>query len=192
MFDIRINLQAQGQASVEGLIMVSLMVILLSSLHWLGQLRAAALDLLNESTFVAFSGLMAGQSQGIDQLPILDSPYSERYQRVAKELGVDAFVHVRGSASLRAEPVRHIPKRLRQAELDIARHSYVVTGVGVPATLLDAQVVISGAQIIWKDTAALSKGLVSSQSHAMNSTDQVWRRRSWTSDWLNPWAELRP
>lgn len=186
-------LRQRGQALVEALLMLPLLMLAFLAVAWVGKLQFAAQEMAQASRKAAMSAA-AG------------APVASRLARAAL-VGYDRALPgaiASGNARLQAEwfgADLRLVSVTAQARLSgarpweaaqIQRRTSVAVGAGHAYGDDDTRRRIGSAPTAWGRAADHSLSLARSVGGLAARVDAPWRRRAISLDWLSPWADVVP
>lgn len=206
--------QAQGQATVEALLIIVFGFLLVLGIHHIGQLRSHTLHLIGESHFLSFvpnripDALDSSSASSTVSLETLakphsndeplqyryatvrlgDSAYSATQLELENQLGFDSATLLRASAQSAPSLRSKLPALGLTAKVGLTRHSFLLSGYGQADSTMAAQAKIAGSDALWQKSFSRSSELVNHSVATLQSIDQAWGRASLTTSWLVPWA----
>lgn len=190
-----VRVHQAGQAVVEALLLLPLMVALLWAVSWVGGLQLSAQQMAQLSRKAAMSGALGQSLASYDSredasltrrtaaLPGVAQPrlailqhewFGERLQL----LSVHARTRVPGLGAWQALP--------------ISRHTHVAIGAGHAHGDADARRRIGNASSAWRQAERDSLAQARRLGPIARRVDGAWGRRALQTDWLSAWADLVP
>lgn len=191
----RIFRRQQGQAVIEALLMLPLLVLLLWAVPWIGGLQFAAQEMAQASR----KAVMAGA---------LGQPLQDRHTVTGMELsGRTALLPGVAPAQVAAlqdewfgEGLRLLSAMASTARRDrdnaawlrITRRTHVASGAGYAHGDADAQRRIGKAPTSWRKAESASLAQARRLKPVLDRLDGPWRRPGLSLDWLSEWADVVP
>jgi len=190
MKPFQIDLQ-RGQAMLEAIFILMILVTLLFSIQFTGRLRTDSLELLGESsyqTFLTSERPAARHSISFDQtatkgllkiyskqLLYVDDPGVIQIRKIPNTLSEDRFA----------------ASRLYRA-LPIQRTSYLYINGGESRSAGEVQSRIADSTAAWRDVTMPTHRLLQPYVPSLAKIDAPWRRGVIHMDWLSRWAGQSP
>lgn len=180
----------RGQAMVEALLLLPVLILMLLAIAWLGRTRFTALTLLQASRTAAMSIARGARVE------IRDVPGGGRLQVVADSDGDgDAWQDQWWAADARrvsATSQADISGGAGWSDVRLTRRIIVAAGAGSARDEGEAQRRIGAAMTPWSRAAVHSEALARVVVPAVDAVDAPWRRSSLSLDWLSSWADVAP
>lgn len=183
----------RGQALVEALLMLPLLMLAFLAVGWVGKLQLAAQEMAQASRRAAMAsaagaplarsngfGGQAGRSQS---MPGATASGNAGLQ--AEWFGADLQL-------LAVTAQTALPGSVHRDAARIARRTSVAAGAGYAHGDDDAQRRIGAAPTAWRRAADRSLPLARSIGGKVGRVDAPWGRPAITTDWLSSWADLVP
>ncbi len=191
----RIAARQRGQAVVEALLMLPLLVLLLCAVPWIGGLQFAAQEMAQASRKAAMAGALGRPLQdlravtdmnlsgGADLLPGVVPPQVAALQDEWFGAGLK-LLSVTASTGRRD---RDAPAWLR-----ISRRTHVASGAGYAHGDADTRRRIGKAPVAWRNAESASLVQARRLKPVIERLDAPWKRPGLSLDWLSAWADLVP
>ena len=185
----------RGQAAIEALMIIIFGFMLVMGVHHLGQMRSESLHLLGESYFLSFLPQKIVNVLGSSSITerhatvrLAGLTYSAQQREIEQQLGVDSTTLLRASASSVSRVRSNVFTLDEDRQIALARHSFLLSGVGQAESSQAAQAQIAGSAMLWQESFVPSQQLVNSSALSFEAIDRAWGRPKLTSEWLLPWA----
>lgn len=186
----------RGQALVESLLMLPVLMLAFLAVAWVGKLQFAAQEMAQASRKAAMSAAagapvaspqtraaLAGHDRALPGVAASAASGNARLQ--AEWFGADLrLVSVIAQASLTGTGPWDAAR--------IQRRTSVAVGAGHAYGDDDARRRIGAAPTAWGRAANHSLSLARSVGGLASRVDAPWRRPSISQDWLSPWADVVP
>jgi hypothetical protein len=175
------NFQA-GQAMIEALFILLILMTLMFAIQYSGQLRSHSLSLLGESSYLSFI-----KSTKKNVLPELsNAELSEQLlqikeHRLLKVQSNQSDVPYKKSAAHRFFPFS-----------PIQRSSYLQINAGDSFSAQETQNRIARSTSAWSGVANKTHSVIHPQRPFLSKIDAPWGRGLLTTDWLTGWAGQSP
>lgn len=180
----------RGQALVEALVLLPLLILSCMAVAWLGQLLfiAQAAGVASRSAAMvaaAGGGIPARSGALVLARSSVDAEDSRLAPRLAEWLGADVRqVSVTAHAEVAGAGL--------WGALRIERRTRVAAGAGNADGDEDVSRRIGAAAISWAQTAQRSLSLAREISGQVMVADRPWSRPALSQDWLSSWADVAP
>lgn len=191
----RTGRRQQGQAVVEALLMLPLMVLLLWAVAGIGSLQFSAQQTTQASRKAVMSGALgkplqelrppAGMGLSSDAIA-LPGGATQRVSALQDEW-FGAGLHML-SVEVRTQPRAGDPS----AWLPIARRVSVASGAGYANGDADAQRRLGAARTGWRQSGETSLSAATRMQRPVDRVDGPWGRTKLSLDWLSIWADVVP
>ncbi|MGE8656931.1 MAG: TadE/TadG family type IV pilus assembly protein [Achromobacter sp.] len=172
----------RGQAMVEALVLLPVLILMLLAIAWTGKVQYRALTLIQSSRRVAMSiamGVPAG-ARDTARLQVTDD---------AAGAGAWWWGPVRRvSATSRAD----VTGVAAWGGVRLARRLSVAADAGNARDERDTQRRIGASAAAWGRVAADARILARAIAPAIAAVDVPWRRPALSLDWLSSWADVVP
>ncbi len=190
-----VALRQKGQAVVEALLMLPLLVLLLCAVPWIGGLQFAAQEMAQASRKTAMAGALGRPLQdlratsnmklsgGAELLPGVAAPRISALQNEWFGAGL-SLLSVTASTERRD---RDAPAWLR-----VARRTHVASGAGYAHGDADTQRRIGNAPTSWRSVESASLSQARRMKPVIDRMDGPWGRPGLSLDWLSAWADVVP
>ena len=166
----------QGQALVESVLIMLLLIGLLIAIQSTGRLRSQSLVMLGESSYQTFllsrDKPSAQHSYTLHTAPLskLKNTFSQQLLQVHEE-GLVQFKHAQGK---------------------LHRSSYLFVNEGRSDTAREVQTRVENSKDAWHGVASQTRALLRPVTKSLKQVDLPWGRASLTTDWLNRWVGQTP
>lgn len=175
------NLQV-GQAMVEALFILLILMTLMFAIQYSGQLRAHSLALIGESSYLSFvkstkKNILPERSNTELSEQLLEI----KEHRLLKVQSNQSDVPYKRSAAHRLFPYS-----------PIQRSSYLQINAGDSPSAQETQARIARSTTAWSEVANKTHRLINPQSPSLLKIDAPWGRGLLSTDWLTGWAGQSP
>lgn len=183
----------RGQALVEALLIVPMLIVAFLAVAWIGKLQFSAQEMAQLSR----RAVMAAASGAPVASPQTGASVAGRAQAMAGGMASAnaALQNEWFGAELRLMSVSAQTAVAGTARWDAARiqrRTSVATGAGHADGDDDARRRVGAAPTSWGRAANRSLSLARSVGGAVGRVDAPWGRPAISTDWLSPWADLVP
>ncbi|CAB5516942.1 hypothetical protein LMG26857_06024 [Achromobacter anxifer] len=188
-------LHQKGQAVVEALLMLPLLVLLLCAVPWIGGLQFTAQEMEQASRKAVMASALGRPLQdlrtatnmklwsGAESLPGVAAPRISVLQDEWFGAGL-SLLSVTASTERR--------DRDASAWLRIARRTHVASGAGYAHGDADIQRRIGRAPTSWRNAEGASLSQARRMKPVIDRMDGAWGRPGLSLDWLSAWADVVP
>lgn len=181
----------RGQAMLEAIFILMILVTLLFSIQFTGRLRTDSLELLRESSYQTF---LTSERPPARPASDLDKNATKGLlQTYSKQL---LYVDDPGVIQVRKTPTpsntgRFAASRLYRA-VPIQRTSYLYINGGESRSASEVQSRIAHSTSAWRDVTMPTQRLLQPWVPSLGKIDAPWRRGVLQMDWLSRWAGQSP
>lgn len=175
------RLQA-GQAMLEALFILLILMTLMFAMQYSGQLRAHSLALLGESSYQSFL-----QSLKKYMPP---NPPSTQLSEQLLEIKGDSLIKIQANQS--DTPYKRSAANRLFSYSSLQRTSYLHVNAGESRSAQEVQSRIARSKSAWSDTADISHSVLEPHNVPLAKIDAPWGRGRLTTDWLTGWAGQSP
>lgn len=179
---------SSGQATLEAMVLISLGILFLFSIHSIGTLRSQTLDLLGKSTYLSYLSRNEISNDSSRVVSLKNAVYAPAVQTISQELGVN-LVQLSRASAYKTVGTTKLYQAIQPILNDkFERHSFLLSGSGHSASNEATQNSISNAETLWRKSFSQSKKTVTQNALPSQRVDYVWRRSEVSTEWLLPWA----
>jgi hypothetical protein len=182
----------RGQAILEAVFILMILVTLLFAIQYSGRLRANALTLLGESSYASFIESSQRISRSASSLTtrLKQTSLLPIFTEQLLALQGEGLIQVRRSQSQAFED-RYAANRIFK-DVPLQRTSYLYVNEGHSLTVQENQSRIAHSQVAWRDTFGPTHALLVPIARPLARIDTPWRRDRLKTDWLSGWGGQSP
>lgn len=176
----------RGQAMVEALLLLPILILMLLAIAWVGKTQYTALTLLQDSRAAAMLTAMGAEAH--------DVPRGVRLQLVAgagEEEGQGEW-SAADARRVSAMSSADVSGGAGWGDVRLVRRIAVAAGAGNARDDDEVQRRIGAAMTMWNRAAANSVSLARVVAPVIEAVDAPWHRSSLSLDWLSSWADVVP
>ncbi|OCZ91108.1 hypothetical protein A7P25_28215 [Achromobacter xylosoxidans] len=177
-----------GQAMVEALLLLPILILMLLAIAWVGKTQYTALTLLQDSRAAAMLTAMGAGAEAHDV------PSGVRLQLMAgagDEEGQGEW-SAADARRVSAMSSADVSGGTGWGDLRLMRRIAVAAGAGNARDDDEVQRRIGAALTMWNRAAANSVSLARVVAPVIEAADAPWHRSSLSLDWLSSWADVVP
>jgi len=187
------RMSQNGQAAIEGIIIMTLMSILMIGVVMTGRMQLQSVDMLLDSHRQSLN-MHKGQALVINQ----HATFSNTWRSVNDRKGDSAPIDQGMFKELRLqEPgLIQVSARLHNSTQflvsNLYRQSFVEAGTGHASSADAVQRGLHTSTSLWRDARDRSVAVITARRPYLAYLDRPWGRESITVDWLRPWTDVVP
>lgn len=183
--------EQRGQAMLEAIFILMILVTLLFSIQFTGRLRTDSLEMLGESSYQTF--LTSERAPGRPSADNDKNVTKRLLQTYSKQL---LYVDDPGVIQVRKIPNTLSTDRFAASRLysaaPIKRTSYLYINGGESRSVAEVQSRIADSTAAWRDVTMPTHRLLQPFVPSLGKIDAPWRRGVLQMDWLSRWAGQSP
>lgn len=181
-----------GQALIEAIFMLMILIILLFAIQFSGRMRSYSIDLIGDSSFRSFIQTKNKNSNKNDSNEIHSIKKSMTHQLEEQVLDVHSQGLIKTSVSQPRIPYARSAANRLFAFQPMQRSSYLLINAGESGSDQEVLRRIERSDAAWRNTTVQTQKIIISHGVQLARADIPWSREKIQTDWLSRWSNLVP